>query len=82
MRPEWFLTLLLSVSLGALFHLWRGRTFRDLLFYTCTAVIGFVLGNMAGEAIKLDILTVGRLHVLEATLVSCALTLVATRLKV
>ncbi len=82
MRPELLLILLIGGIYGALFYLWRGKSFRDLLVYSLTAIVGFALGHVVGEIINLDVFTIGRLHVVEATLVSWGLMFIGSWLKV
>ena len=82
MRPELLLILLIGGIYGALFRLWRGKSFRDLLVYIVTAIVGFALGHVVGEIINLDVFTIGRLHVVEATLVSWGLMFIGSWLKV
>ena len=82
MRPELLLILLIGGIYGALFHLWRGKSFRDLPVYIVTAIVGFALGHVVGEIINLDVFTIGRLHVVEATLVSWGLMFIGNWLKV
>jgi hypothetical protein len=82
MRPELLLILLIGGIYGALFYLWRGKSFRDLLVYILTAIVGFALGHVVGEIINLDVFTIGRLHVVEATLVSWGLMFIGSWLKV
>jgi hypothetical protein len=67
---------------GALFHLWRGRTFRELPLYLAAALLGFGLGELAGNAIGLDIFTIGPVHVVEASLGSWLALFIARWLKV
>lgn len=82
MSPSVLLSILLAGIYGALFHLWRGRTFRELPLYLIAAIVGFVLGNLAGDAIGLNIFMIGPLHIVEASLVSWVMLFVARWLKV
>lgn len=65
--PSLLLSILMSVGYGALFHLWRGRTFRDLILFIIVAVVGFGVGQLAGTLIRTPLLQVGEVHMLEAT---------------
>jgi hypothetical protein len=67
---------------AALFHLWRGRTLGELPLFLLAALVGFVLGELAGDAIGLDILTIGPIHVVEASLGSWVALFIARWLKV
>jgi hypothetical protein len=66
---------------GTLFHIWQGRTLRQLLLYLAIAIVGFALGHVAGEIGDLDVPTIGRLHVIEASLTSWLMLFIARRLK-
>jgi hypothetical protein len=82
MRPDLLLIVSIASIYGAAFHLWRGRSLRDLTIYVVTAIVGFGLGHLAGQSANLDVLTVGQLHVLEGSLCSWGLLFVARWLKV
>jgi len=81
MRPDLLLIVPIASIYGAAFHLWRGRSFRDLAVCVVTANVGLALGHLAGQFFGLDVPTLGQLHVLEGTLCSWGLLFVATRLK-
>lgn len=68
MPPYSLLLLLLGAVYGVLFHLWRGKTLRDLIIYFLTGVIGAGLGQVVGELIDANLLMIGALHLVEATL--------------
>jgi hypothetical protein len=82
MSPALLLSSLIAGIYGALFHLWRGRTFRELPLYLIAAVLGFALGQLAGNAIGLDIFMIGPLHIIEASLGSWGMLFIARWLKV
>ena len=82
MAPAWLLSFLIAGIYGALFHLWRGRSFRELPLYLAVALAGFTLGQLAGDAVGLEIFTIGPLHVIEASLGSWVFLFVARWLKV
>jgi hypothetical protein len=82
MPPAVLLAALLAGAYGAVFHMWRGRTFRELPLYLIAAALGFGLGQTVGSMANLDILTVGSLHVIEASLGSWGLLFIARWLKV
>jgi uncharacterized membrane protein YfcA len=67
MPPYLLLLLLLGAVYGVLFHLWRGKTLRDLIIYLLTGIIGVGLGQAIGNLIDTGILMVGPLHLVEAT---------------
>jgi hypothetical protein len=76
------LSILLGGSYGALFHLWQGKTMRDLVIYFLTGIIGFGLGQGLGNLLGLDIFLIGPLHIVEATGLSWLSLLVMKWLKV
>lgn len=82
MPPSLLLSTLIAGIYGALFHLWRGRTLRELPLYLGAAFAGFALGELAGDAIGLDIFMIGPLHVVEASLGSWITLFIARWLKV
>jgi hypothetical protein len=81
MPPDFLLSGLLGGLYGTIFHLWRGKTVRDLFIYFLTGIVGFLFGQGVGNILGFEILTMGRLHLLEATLVSWLLLLLIYWLK-
>lgn len=82
MSPSLLLSSLIAGIYAALFHLWRGRTFRELPLYLVAAIAGFALGDLVGDAIGLDIFMIGPLHIIEASLGSWGMLFIARWLKV
>ncbi|GAB4428579.1 MAG: hypothetical protein Kow0031_08850 [Anaerolineae bacterium] len=70
MPPYLLLSAMLGATYGVLFHLWRGQTMRDGIIYLLTGIIGFVAGQVIGNLLGLDLLMIGSIHIVEATLVS------------
>jgi uncharacterized membrane protein YfcA len=70
MPPYLLLSSLVGAICGTLFHLWRGKNLRDLFIYCFTGVIGFGLGQALGNLIGLDMILIGPVHIVEATIVS------------
>jgi hypothetical protein len=70
MPPSILLSFLLGAIYGAIFHLWRGKTFQDLAIYAVTGIIGFIVGQIIGNLLELEIFIIGPLHVAEATIMS------------
>ncbi len=66
-HPNLPFAILLVAAYASLFHLWAGRTLRELLLYLVAAGLGFALGHWIGQALELDLLRLGTLHVLEAS---------------
>jgi hypothetical protein len=75
--PALLFSLLLASVYATLFHLWKGRRLRDLLFFWLAAVVGFSSGQVAGQMLELIPRTVGQIHIIEATLVSVLFLFVA-----
>lgn len=82
MPPYVLLSLLLGVIYGVLFHLWRGRSIKDLLIFLLAGIVGFGLGQIAGNLIAFDLLRLGPIYLLEATLVSWVALFLAQWLKI
>lgn len=79
LNPTVLLATLLVVGYASLFHLWTGRSLRELLLFLVVAAIGFALGQWAGRSLQLDILRIGQLYILETIVASfLALFLVKT----
>ncbi len=70
MFPYLVLAFILGGIYGALFHLWQGKTLRDLVIYFLTGIIGFGLGQVLGNLLGFNVYLIGPLHVVEATLLS------------
>lgn len=82
MPPYILLSLLLGSLYGTLFHLWRGKTARDLIIYFVTGIAGFWLGQVLGDLIGSNLFLIGPLHILEATTLAWASLFVVRWLKV
>ena len=70
MPPYLLFSALIGAIYGTLFHLWRGTSIKDLPVYLLTGIVGFALGQALGDLIGLDILMIGAIHILEATITS------------
>lgn len=73
--------LVLGVTLASvyalLFHLWKGRGWRELLLMWLAAVVGFASGQFVGQLWDFIPWTIGQIHVIEATLLALVFLLVA-----
>ncbi len=76
-----FLLLLASIN-AFLSHLLWGRGIKGLVLFWIAAVIGFMVGQLAAEALALSFLTIGPLHLIEGTIGSWVGLFLAKRLKV
>lgn len=72
----------LGTAYALLFHLWRGRNLQHLLLFWLVSVLGFGLGYLAGGVSPAHPLLLGGIPVLEASVGSLALLLVARRFTV
>ncbi len=78
LNPTILFALVLGVGYAALFHLWTGRTLRDLAVYLLASFVGVGLGQWIGQIGGLDFLRIGQLHILETT-VGALLALILVR---
>ncbi len=76
--PTLLLAFALATLSGAGFHLWQGGGARRLALYLLAGWLGFALGHLAGDALRLDIFRIGALNTASA-LLGAALALVAAR---
>jgi len=66
--PALVMILVLSILYGALFHLWKGVSLRDLGAYILFALLGFIAGQLIGAGLHLDVLKLGQVHLIEGSL--------------
>jgi len=81
LSPSLALMLVLAILYGTVFHLWRGRTWRDLALYLLLALSGMLIAQPLGAALGLNILRIGPTYFFEGTLLSGFLMLAAAWLK-
>jgi hypothetical protein len=67
--PALVLSIIIASAYGALFHVWKGKTAQDLLIYLAVGLVGFGLGQLAGNTLSLGIFMIGQIHVVEASLI-------------
>ena len=67
LNPSLLLAILLAIGYASLFHLWTGRTLRDLVVYLIAAGVGMVVGQWICAQLAINVLQIGQLHTLEAT---------------
>jgi len=82
LSPALLLSLVIALIYAALFHLWQGRTLRDLGVFALAAVVGFAAGQGVGRLTHLEWLAVGQVHMVEGSLFSWIALFIANRLKV
>ena len=78
LSPPFVLSAVVSTALAALFNLWQGGNTRDLALYLAAGWLGFVIGELVGDWIGLDLLMIGEVHIVEASL-TCGLLLFLAR---
>jgi len=78
LSPPFVLSVLLSTMLATLFNLWQGGSVRDLALYLIAGWLGFVVGELLGDWMGLDVFMIGEVHVAEAIL-TCVLLLFLAR---
>lgn len=66
--PGLLLGLIVSVAYAALFHLWRGRSLRDLFLFVVASLLGFGVGQFVGAFTQLPWFQIGEVHMVEATI--------------
>ena len=64
------LATLLVAGYASIFHLWTGRSLRELPQYLVAAGVGFMLGHWVSQTLQWETWQVGQLSLLEATLAS------------
>lgn len=62
------LGFLLATAYGAGFHLLIGGPPRKIVLYILAAWIGFVIGHFVGDFLSIDLLNLGAVHLLSASL--------------
>lgn len=67
MAPSLLLSILASIGIASMFHLWRGRTVVDLAVFLVVSAVGFGVGQLAGTVVRIPLLQIGEIHVVEAT---------------
>jgi len=66
--PAIVIMFVLSILYGALFHLWKGASWRDLGAYILFALFGFIVGQLVGIVLQLDVLKLGQVHLVTGSL--------------
>ncbi|MBE2201764.1 MAG: hypothetical protein IAE79_24350 [Anaerolinea sp.] len=62
------LGFLLASAYGAGFHLLLGGPARHILLYVLTAWLGFAIGHFLGDLLNIELLKLGALHLLSASI--------------
>ncbi|NWF68594.1 MAG: hypothetical protein HXY40_05875 [Chloroflexi bacterium] len=75
--PMLTLGFILATLYGALFHLFFGGDARRLALYLLAGWVGFGLGHVLGETFEINILNIGPLRVVAASIGALVALLVA-----
>lgn len=82
MPPYIVLSLLVGGIYGTLFHLWRGKSIRDLIIYLLSGIIGFGFGQALADFLGFSFMMLGPVHIIEATIISWTTLFVIQWLKI
>ena len=82
LSPALVLSTVLAAIYGCLFHFCLGKTLGELLLYLVASGLGFALGQIVGDRVGSRWLVIGQVHLLEATIGSLALLLLARWLRI
>ena len=66
--PNTTLAFILATLYGAAFHLIMGGDARRLALFLLSGWVGFTLGHLLGVAFEIDILNIGTLRIVSASL--------------
>ncbi len=77
--PALLLAFLIASFYGVAFFLFSGRTWIELALYWATAVAGFAIGALFSRFIGLNLLPIGQVNIIEAS-ITCILALVLARM--
>jgi hypothetical protein len=82
LSPVLVLSTILAAMYGCAFHLWLGQNLQELALYLVASGLGFALGQIVGERTGFEWLILGQVHLLEATVGSIVLLLLARWLRI
>ena len=68
--PTLVFILLIAIAYGALFHLWKGHRWQDLGLFILAAIIGMGIGQLLGPLLGMDLVRIGQIYFLEATVMA------------
>ena len=66
--PAVIVIIILGIFYGALAHLWKGQSWRDLGALILFALLGFTVGQIIGMILGMDVLKLGQVHLAEGTI--------------
>ena len=76
-NPVFAFACIIATMYGLAFHIVMGGDARRLVLFVVTSWIGFLLGQYIGESLQVELLRMGVLHVLPATVACFALLIFA-----
>ncbi len=79
--PAIAVIFILGILFGALFYLWKGRSWSDLLLFIFVAMLGFAIGQLIAAMLQLNVLQIGQVHWIEGSLFAWLLMLAIAWLK-
>jgi hypothetical protein len=82
LSPALVLSAILAAMYACAFHFWLGKSLQELILYLAASGLGFALGQIVGDRIGAEWLMVGQVHLLEATIGSIVLLLLARWLRI
>jgi hypothetical protein len=65
--PGLLLSALVSAGYAGLFHLWGGRSLRDLVAYLLASAAGFAFGQALAVLLHFPLPRIGQVHIIEAS---------------
>ena len=62
------LGILFSIGYASLYHLWIGRSGRDLILLILMSFVGFGIGHAIGTLLQIELFQIGQLHIVEGSI--------------
>jgi len=82
LSPALLLSAILAGMYACGFHLWLGKSLQELALYLVASGLGFALGQIVGDRVGCGWLTLGQVHLPEATIGATVLLLLARWLRI
>ncbi len=82
LSPALVLSAILAAMYGCAFHLWLGKSLQELALYLVASGLGFALGQIVGDRVGWGGLMLGQVHLVEATIGSIVMLLLARWLRI
>ena len=81
MSPYILLIFLIGGAYGAAFHIWQGKTAKEIFYYLSAGVTGFILGQITAGYFDWQIFLIGPLRIIEASIGAWLVLFIARWLK-